>query len=53
MYKYGTLTFILPIETRYWQTVPSKIDILLDDSFFYEIMYWRNPKNLCFLKLDF
>ena len=34
MYKYDTLNSTFANQTCYWQTVPSKIDILLDDSFF-------------------
>ena len=36
MYKYDTLNSTFANQTRYWRTVPNKINILLDNSFFRE-----------------
>ena len=48
MHKYDTLNSTFASLTRYWQTVQSKIDTLLDDSFFMKSCVGGIPKNLCF-----
>ena len=48
MYKYDTLNSTFANQTPYWQTVPGKIDIFLDDSFFMKSCIGGISKNVCF-----
>ena len=48
MYKYDTLNSTFANQTSYWRTAPSKIAILLDNSFFMKSCIGGIPKNLVF-----
>ena len=48
MYKYDTLNSTFANQTRYWRIAPSKIDILLDNSFFMKSCIGGIPKKPCF-----
>ena len=53
MYKYDTLNSTFANQTLYWRTAPSKIAILLDNSFFMKSCIGGIPKNLVFKNLIF